>query len=440
MKNIKKYILIFMTLVAILTGLLIITAKIPKEKIEKSIELSTSYLSRLTGINYLKRYHPITWLDLYADEKSLDIIYNIDTSDPLKSVMEARHYQNNSDRRNLKQQIENKELQANKEYLRYWHGTMIIIRPLLVFFSIHGIFIFNAIIMGLLFIILLILLTKKKTKGLSIAFLLAIIMTGTVFTPFCIEYSVTFMIMLIISILAIILEKTGNSKLYLLFFITGVLTCFFDFLTTELITVLVPILFVLGIRKKENKIDNVKDNIKFLLWSIILWFIGYTSMWFAKWILASIILKINAFDYIKENLLLRLGAKETNVLELYKWVIPRNLYALFPITLLKNKIWLIMVPLFALPTFIMFRKKKKIKELIPFFIIAILPYIRYLLLINHSYCHYFFMFREQFPTIMSLVLIFVYGMDRNKIFKKRNILNKGEKHEKRINNINSSTK
>ena len=42
--------------------------------------------------------------------------------------------------------------------------------------------------------------------------------------------------------------------------ISGILTCFFDFLSTEIITVFVPVLLVLLIKKEENTIITKGDN------------------------------------------------------------------------------------------------------------------------------------------------------------------------------------
>lgn len=436
-KQILNYSIIFFVTVLILTSFLVITAKIPKENIEENIEKSAPYLSVLAGVKTIKRYHPMTWLDLYADEMIFDIIYNIDSDKPLESVMEANYYETVNQRLKLRTQLENKTIEADTQYLRYWHGMMIFVRPLLTLFTIHGIYKVNLIIFLILIGILIGILIQKKCKTLIIAFLLSMIMAGVIFVPFCLEYIWVFLIMLVTSIIAIKLEKNGNNKLYMLFFITGILTCFFDFLTSVLITILVPIIFVLGIRKKRN--STLKENMIFLIFSLVIWFIGYCLMWLAKWVLASIVLNINAFDYVKDDMLLRIGVKENDVISLYKEVIPNNLFALFPFSFLKNRMWMIFIILASFAIFIIFRKKGKVKELIPFFIIAILPYIRYLVLLNHSYFHFFFTFREQIPTIMSVVLIYAYGMDKNIMFKKIYKKNKGEKCGKRINNINSST-
>ena len=118
--------------------------------------------------------------------------------------------------------IENKEL-GNTQYLRYWHGYIGIIRILLVFFNLGQIYIFNAIILSVLTIILIVLLIKNKAYALIISFITGLIMCAVNVVPFCLEYTWMFYIMLITSILAVF-WKDNIKRLNTLFFITGILT------------------------------------------------------------------------------------------------------------------------------------------------------------------------------------------------------------------------
>lgn len=442
-KELIKYIIIFFSIIILCVSLLVVTAKIPKESIEKNIEESTPYLSKNSEINYIKRKHPFMWLHIYADEMLLNITYNIDTDKPLESVLEAKYFDNGL--ASLRKQMEDKSQVANTEYIRYWHGSMIFIRPMLTIFNIHQIYIVNAIIMAMLTIALLVILFKKKQKLLAFLFIIAFIMTGSIFVPFCLEYTWVYMIMLITSIIAVLIEKkkNGNKNLKVMFFITGMLTCFFDFLSAELITILVPLTLILSIRYKEKRLGNLKENLKFLISSIILWGIGYFGMWIAKWILASIVLNVNALDFVVDKALVRVnGTYEfENISEIYKEAIPKNIFSLFPFNLIKDKLLLVYFFVIAVIAFLILKKnKKELKNIIPFLLIAVIPYVRYLVLANHSYRHYFFTFREQFSTIICIILIFVYGIDKNKFKKQIKLNKKDRKKDERINNINTSTK
>ena len=430
-KEVFKYVIIFFSILILGVSLLVVTSKIPKEYIEKNIEESTPYLSKNTEINFMKRKHPFMWLHIYADEMLLNIIYNIDTSKPLESVLEAKYFDDGL--ASLKKQMEDKSQVANTEYIRYWHGSMIFIRPMLTVFNIHQIYIINAIIIGILTVVLLSILFKKKQKLLVVLFIIAFAMTGSIFVPFCLEYTWIYMIMLITSIIAILIEKkkNGNKNLKVAFFISGILTCFFDFLSAELLTILVPLTLILGIRIKERRLGSLKENLIFSISSIILWAIGYFGMWIAKWILASIVLNINALDFVVDKALVRVnGAYEfENISEIYREAIPKNIFSLFPLNLLKEKFLLIYFLVIAVIAFLVLKKnKKELKNIVPFLIILILPYIRYIVLANHSYRHYFFTFREQFSTTICFILIFIYGIDKNKFKREIKLKKKDRKN------------
>ena len=225
MKEIIKYIIIFFVALIILFGLLVITAKIPRELISDNIKESTSEFPTSSEIDKVVIKRDYTYRHIYADAMLLNIIYCIDTSKPVQAVMEAKYYSelkeivNNFDQKeevsksisyDFNELVDGKH-EGNQQYIRYWHGSMSIIRPLLVFLNLKQIYILNFIIITVLTIILLIMLIKTKIKELVVAFIISLIMCFVITVPFCLEYTWTYMIMLIASILAIILEKRGKN-------------------------------------------------------------------------------------------------------------------------------------------------------------------------------------------------------------------------------------
>ena len=233
-KIILKYITIFITTVAILLLLLIVVAKIPKSAIEKNLEKSVIFYEKLDGIQKIKFNKEYSYLHYYADTVTLNIIYNIDSNNPLKSVMSDDYFQiiDADVNDNYIILIKNNK-ETNRQYLRYWHGNIVILRPLFTVLTVEQIYTINKVILGILAIVLFIVIFKKSKK-LSIIYLISMIMITFPIVPFCFEYSWTFYLMFIISLIAIKVEKKGDNSLFNLFFITGMLTCFFDFLTTEI--------------------------------------------------------------------------------------------------------------------------------------------------------------------------------------------------------------
>lgn len=421
-KNILKYILIFILVIFVALRLLIITAKIPKQAISKNMKESVGFFKEHIGIDEIQKRREYTSIHYYADSILLNIIYCIDSDNPVESVIWAKYYETvKADiNRDFITVVEN-DNNPNQQYMRYWHGSMVILRPLFVFFNIEQIYLINKIVMWGLAIILLIILLKK-CKILALAYITAMIMIAFPIVPMCLEYIWTFYIMIISSIIAILIEKKGNSNLFILFFINGMLTCYFDFLTTEIITLFVPVIFVIYIRKKEERLNDFKEGFLLLVKISILWGIAYSGMWFAKWILSSIILKTDITQYVKDNVMLRINGLQglDSYKELYSEVIFKNWHTLYPINIVKRTSDLIIgVTFFIITILICFDWRNINKKWIVaiLLIISAMPYIRYLILANHSYRHAFFTFRSQIITIICIVLIFAECLNYKILFK-----------------------
>ena len=305
-KKIIDYIVIFVSTVLILFFTLVISAKIPLNTIKQHLEESVDFYAKLSSDKQNKAY---SYIHFASDVKKLDILYNIDTSHPIESVLWSKYYQKENtaivSNRSFYELIKYNK-QPNTNYLRYWNGIMLFLRPLLVLFNMQQIYIISQITLLILIIILFVMLLKKSPK-LAFIFLLSLILVSAWYI-ISIKYAVTFYIMIITSMIALKVEENSKNepkekideRFSKLFFITGIVTTFFDFLTTELITIYVPILIILILRKEDNRFGSLKDNFKFVLKLSILWFIGYSGMWIAKWTLSALILHINALEHVTE--------------------------------------------------------------------------------------------------------------------------------------------
>jgi hypothetical protein len=233
--------------------------------------------------------------------------------------------------------------------------------------------------------------------------------------------------MFIVAIIAILCDKKKkNSWFYMLFFITGIITCYFDFLTTEIITLFVPMLLVLCVRKKEGRLGRLKEVIFFVIVSSILWLIGYAFMWLAKWALSGIILNINPREYVEQNMIERiysyLGDRRGRGFDFF--AVKKNFWTLFPFCFATNiisKTWVLAIMAMLLVIIIDWTDLKGKWNLIFYVLIALAPYARYFVLMSHSYTHYLFTYRTQIITIIAVGMIVMDGFNYkllNKIKRK----------------------
>ena len=439
MKKILKYTIIFILTILILFSALVVSSKIPRSAIEENLKESAEFYKKKDGIQRIKNKKIYSYIHYYADSMLLNIIYCMDSENPIEATLWAKYYETKKmDVNNDFINVVEKSLEANTQYLRYWHGSMLVLRPLLIIFNIEQIYLINIIALSILTLVLFIMLFKKSKK-IAIVFLLALVLVSCWYVPLCIEYSTTFYIMLITSIIAVIIEKkynkstcVANSKLFKMFFIAGIITCFVDFLTTEILTIFVPLILVLAIRNHEERLESFKKIFKFIILSCVLWSIGYVGMWIAKWGISSVILNINSLEYVKDNAMLRINGLQSlsSYEDLYSSVIAKNFRAIPLIDIISNNInkWFVKIMIVGIPTIVLaFFDWKKIKEKkfsLAMILIGIMPYIRYLILANHSYRHAMFTYRDQIITIMAILFIILDCFNYKLAFKKISLKDK----------------
>ena len=442
-KIILNYLIVFIITLSILFVLLAVSSMIPRNSIEEKLHESISFYNKNDGIHRIKNKRIYSYIHYFSDTRKLNIIYCLDSNNPIESMLWSKYYQEIKKDVNIDFiNVVEKSKEPNTQYLRYWNGCMLVLRPLLTIFNMEQIYLTNKILLSILALILFIRLFIKSKK-LAIIFILALILVSSWYVPFCIEYSVTFYIMIITSLIAIKMdEKNNENSILKLFFITGIVTIFFDFLTTELLTIFVPLIIILVLRKEKNRLDSTKSTLIFCIKAASLWFFGYCGMWIAKWILASAILRINAFEYVKDSIQLRINGLQgiSSYQYLYGHVIGRNFYAIPLLYFINTNFykWYIKMAIIIIITFLLlFINWKKIKEnkyLWILSLISITPYIRYLILANHSYRHAMFTFRDQIITIMVVLYIIVECLNYDFLFKKVSfsnfLINKDKKNKK----------
>ena len=432
MKSIAKYLLLFLVTITLMTTALIGVATIPhdwiqtnsKESAEQLLRRNTNYYNLIGGTSgrTLLRPWDCSKIDQIADLYLLSIAYYLDEEDPLESVFWARYYDGREDSvaplKNMNESYYRSVTEntpTNKQYLRYWHGSLVIVRPLLTILNLNQMKILAGVVLTVLLVTLLFQLTKRGFKSEALCMGIAMVSISVWFVPLSLEYIWMFILMLSASIL-ILKKSTEENKaesLYKFFFIIGMLASYFDFFTTETITLLVPLLLCIRILCQKNNLSNTRIWL-FAIKCVFLWGIGYVGCWTAKWALSSIIFRVNALTYVQERFWLHLGVNEEHSLGLgLMGAVLRNLSQLFPFGYGKiaapATFGLIVIFVF-LPVFkgwLVIRDNINWNRICLFGLLGMIVYVRFLILWQHSWRHYFFTYRAQCAPVLALCFIII---------------------------------
>ncbi len=302
---------------------------------------------------------------------------------------------------NLKASYE-KNYTATSSYERYWHGYLIFIRPFLSIISYQEIRIILTISLFSAYFYLLFLLFKSKEYSKILALVLASFAVDLFYLGQSIQFSQVFLIGVFSSIYYL---KRNNKlfDLYLLFFIIGMMTSFFDLLTAPLVT----LGFLLLISNNNEKIIK-------LIKKCLAWGFGYILFWTSKWIILETFFYRgainNAFTHVLNRSINQADQDFSHIR-----AILLNVKQLIGYDMNSKTISLLLF-LILLLVFLFFRKKKiNYLKILYWAVFASIPYIFYLLAANHSYLHVWYTYRAQFISVSAGFMAYLNLIDKKKL-------------------------
>ena len=451
----KKYILkaliyigIFIAAYALMLGFLVLSAGIKTESIQEKMEESADYLCEDIVFPYMESEDvKPSCIDRYADSILLNIAYNFEPENRLESVMESSYfylfYQNEND--NLRDAVY-KGQEKNQQYLRYWHGSAGVMRVLHTFLNIKQIYIWHGVLFVILFAVLVFLLVRLHCTLYAVLFGLSLVAVSFWYVPFSLEYTWSFLCMFVFSIAAVIMTGKGkDTNIGILFMLSGMVTIFLDFLTTETVSLMIPLMLTLILRRKRaygeltasvtdksgkqtKKADrnnlsqyNIKTETLYSLKAAILWGIGYVGMWVMKWTTASIVMGENVMPYVTEHIEERMSGTLGDISIFgYLWLsVKRNVTCVFPLDYGLTGAIIAGVLFVVMLYFVYVYHKKKIdwRFILLILILGLVPYVRILVMRNHSVLHYFFVYRALMISVFAFMVSAGEMMDFKKLKK-----------------------
>ena len=408
----------------ILLGMLLLAAAyaLPVEPIRKHLEESlvcfdgSDDMPEADNETLIKTY-PGTWLDVRTDLVMMQIAaYDSDAS-PWEQALENRmyndmeHYFRLSDRLAAVAQGVGKDAEPAYSYGRYWHGYLLFLKPLLLFFNLSDIRMFNMMLQWTLCMMLMLLAYRKAGFRLVLPLGVSILALNPLSAALSFQYSSMYLLTLIACIVQLSLELYNKSHGWLLYLWLGILTAFFDFLTYP--PAALGICLILGLVLKAG---SAKEKLACAVGSGLAWGVGYAGMWSGKWLVGTLITGQNILADAMETAQYRAGSQSTAA--------EGGSSLSFGQVLLKNLgvycnaagLLLLLALLMLLGCLIIrggYRFQRGSGNLPALAAVALIPFAWYFVLRNHSGVHYWMTHRNLSISIMAITCLIGFSLDKN---------------------------
>jgi len=289
-------------------------------------------------------------------------------------------------------------------YARYWHGYLILLKPILLVTGIWGIRIINAVFQLVMLALVMIELYKNKDgRKLMIPLLITVILINPVSTVLNMQFACVYNLMLTGAFIMLKAKLYDSPNYWRFFLFMGIATAYFDFLTYPLAGIGIPLIIMLVLGKGES-LDNLKKTVL----SFISWGTGYVFMWASKWVICDLVTGSSIVKDAINQVMVRTvtnayeetGIESDNVIK----VVGYNLNCLAdPLSLA--------VIFIAIAGFVMYlvfaHRQFKVDDriLLPMLVIAIVPFVWYMVLSNHSAIHFWMTYRNLALTSMAFAAL-----------------------------------
>ncbi|MBQ7723336.1 MAG: hypothetical protein IJT57_03335 [Selenomonadaceae bacterium] len=292
-------------------------------------------------------------------------------------------------------------------YPRYWHGELVILKPLLIATQVQHVRMLFAYADFILFVVALMMFQKVLGTRYTLAFAAVIMTLNLVSVSMSFQFSTVYIVTM--SAIIFMLKKNRrlfDDDLYNYFFAAiGIIIGFTDFFTYPAFSVGLPLIVYYLLNRRELLKKNLAHVLKLMTGLLISWGIGYAGMWSGKWIIAQVLTDYNALSdalgqvssYMQINNALNTAGWQITSLG----SIQRNIAVVGhgPI-----RIFIFAAIIFLV--YMLIRRRKKIsfsaRKFLPYLMPAVLPFIWYAMASGHSHIHAFFTYRSLTVTIFAL--------------------------------------
>ena len=339
------------------------------------------------------------------------------TEDILMAALQNPGYtymQTNPVKALLKELNHENEGLTTENYGRYWHGYLLYLKPLLFWGTVGQIRMLNGMIQLLLAFYLFGLIGEKLEKKIQWAFLLTYLSLNPISLAMSFQYSSMYYMMMFTCLWILRKENQllDNSRYVYIFTAAGIGTAFFDFLTYPLVSYGIPMVIMLLLIDKKQHLKEKWTGIILTIRSGLAWAFGYGGMYLAKWLLLWGFIGYSAFQEAVGQAVYRMSDSITELEAVWGSALSCSVTQVIVLNvaaMMQNPVcWLLLVLLLIGVGRFLYKKQKKgtMQTRLPLRnalgLVALSPFVWYVVLTNHSFLHFWFAFRE--------LSIFIFAM------------------------------
>lgn len=226
------------------TLLMIAVYAIPAESVRENVRASVRTLAD-EGLRYevIDGYHA-SRLDDFTDAIMLGNAV-LTTDNPVESAMTARRFAGGDPIATLTRYLDGEDV-PTESYARYWHGYLVVLKPLLTVMNLNSIRVLNMYVQLALVLLVAVWMARRGLSKQVAALFAAYASLCPAAVMQSLQYSTAFYAAF--GAMAVLLIADGRLNDSLFFMAVGMLTSFVDFLTYPIATLGLPLILRLNLR------------------------------------------------------------------------------------------------------------------------------------------------------------------------------------------------
>ena len=295
-------------------------------------------------------------------------------------------------------------------YSRYWHGYVVVLRPLMSIWTYTQIRFISAFVLLGLFAYIFSIIKIEFGSIYAFGFFLTMMLIKFMIIPFSLQFTN----LILVSFLSVVSSYMMLCKrrkvidvddLCITTMVVGSITAFVDLLTTPILPLGMVLIFAVVWNKV--KYSSVIE-IKFIIKTLITWLLGFATTWASKWLVGSIVVGRNILLDAVHQATYRMNGSgaETAFKEVSRYIVIK---AQFSYLFAPKQFCIVFIALILLSFIFLFAKYRAKKVNIAYIksllLISALPIMWYLIIANHSQVHAWFTYRSLVITVISFLII-----------------------------------